>query len=148
MEIDMDLSNLQRPVGNKKKKRVGRGESSGLGKTCGKGHKGQKARSGGKVSPGFEGGQMPLQRRLPKKGFTNIFKVYYNVINLKDLARLDAGSAVTPEALREKGIVKRQGPVKLLADGEVSGAYTVRLDRISSKARSKIEAAGGVVEAL
>jgi large subunit ribosomal protein L15 len=144
----MDLSNLQRPEGNKKRKRVGRGESSGLGKTCGKGHKGQKARSGGKVSPGFEGGQMPLQRRLPKKGFTNIFKVYYNVINLKDLTRLDAGSAVTPELLREKGIVKRQGPVKLLADGDVSGAYTVRLERISTRARSKIEAAGGVVEAL
>lgn len=144
----MDLSNLQRPEGNKKKKRVGRGESSGLGKTCGKGHKGQKARSGGKVSPGFEGGQMPLQRRLPKKGFTNIFKVYYNVINIKDLARLDAGSAVTPEVLREKGIVKRQGPVKLLAEGEISAAYTVRLDRVSAKARSKVEAAGGVVEAL
>jgi large subunit ribosomal protein L15 len=144
----MDLSNLQRPEGNKKKKRVGRGESSGLGKTCGKGHKGQKARSGGKVSPGFEGGQMPLQRRLPKKGFTNIFKVYYNVINIKDLARLDAGSAVTPEVLREKGIVKRQGPVKLLGEGDVSAAYTVRLDRVSAKARSKVEAAGGAVEAL
>jgi large subunit ribosomal protein L15 len=144
----MDLSNLQRPEGNKKKKRVGRGESSGLGKTCGKGHKGQKARSGGKVSPGFEGGQMPLQRRLPKKGFTNIFKVYYNVINVKDLARFEVGSSVTPELLREKGIVKRPGPVKLLADGEVSGAYNVRVDRISVKARSKVEAAGGVVEAL
>jgi large subunit ribosomal protein L15 len=144
----MDLSNLQRPAGNKKRKRVGRGESSGLGKTCGKGHKGQKARSGGKVSPGFEGGQMPLQRRLPKKGFTNIFKVYYNVINVKDLVRLDAGSTVTPELLREKGIIKRQGPVKLLAEGDVPGAYTIRLDRVSAKARSKVEAAGGAVEAL
>lgn len=144
----MDLSNLQRPEGNKKRKRVGRGESSGLGKTCGKGHKGQKARSGGKVSPGFEGGQMPLQRRLPKKGFTNIFKVQYNIINVKDLARLDAGTTVTPELLREKGIVKRRGPVKLLSKGDVAQAYTVRLDRISVTARSKIEAAGGVVEGL
>lgn len=144
----MDLSNLQRPEGNKKKKRVGRGESSGLGKTCGKGHKGQKARSGGKVSPGFEGGQMPLQRRLPKKGFTNIFKVHYNIVNVKDLARLEAGTTVTPELLREKGIVKRRGPVKLLSSGDVSQAYTVRLDRTSTKARSKIEAAGGVVEGL
>jgi large subunit ribosomal protein L15 len=91
---------------------------------------------------------MPLQRRLPKKGFTNIFKVYYNVINVKDLARLEVGSAVTPELLREKGIVKRQGPVKLLADGDVSGAYTVLVERVSAKARSKVEAAGGVVEAL
>jgi large subunit ribosomal protein L15 len=144
----MDLSNLQRPQGNKKKKRVGRGESSGLGKTCGKGHKGQKARSGGKVSPGFEGGQMPLQRRLPKKGFTNIFKVQYNIVNVKDLARLDAGATVTPELLREKGIVKRRGPIKLLSSGDVSQAFTVKLDRISVKARSKIEAAGGMVEGL
>ncbi|HMK33566.1 MAG TPA: 50S ribosomal protein L15 [Desulfomonilaceae bacterium] len=142
----MNLSNLQKPQSKKKRKRVGRGESSGLGKTCGKGHKGQKARSGGKISPGFEGGQMPLQRRLPKKGFTNIFKVYYNIVNLKDLSRLDAGTAVTPELLREKGIVNRRGPIKLLAGGDVSGAYTVKLDRISSQARSKIEAAGGVVE--
>lgn len=141
----MDLSNLKARR-KPKRKRVGRGESSGLGKTSGRGHKGQKARSGGKVSPGFEGGQMPLQRRLPKKGFTNIFKVRYNVVNLKDLARLDAAQPVTPELLRETGIVKRKGPIKLLSAGEVATAYTVRLDRTSTAARSKIEAAGGTVE--
>lgn len=141
----MDLSNLAAPE-KKKRKRVGRGESSGQGKTCGKGHKGQKARSGGKVSPGFEGGQMPLQRRLPKKGFNNPFGVRYNVINVKDLARLDAGAEVTPVLLREKGMVKRQGPVKLLAGGDVSEAYTIKVDRVSAAARTKIEAAGGSVE--
>jgi len=142
----MDLSNLKGPQGRKKHRRVGRGESSGVGKTSGKGHKGQKARSGGGVSPGFEGGQMPLQRRLPKKGFTNIFKIYYNVLNVKDLARLDPQEVITPELLRDKGILRRSGPVKLLADGAVAAAYTVRVDRVSSAARSKIEAAGGKVE--
>lgn len=142
----MDLSNLKAPQSRKKHRRVGRGESSGVGKTSGKGHKGQKARSGGRVSPGFEGGQMPLQRRLPKKGFTNIFKIHYNVLNVKDLARLDPQDVITPELLRDKGILKRSGPVKLLADGDVPAAYTVRVDRVSSAARSKIEAAGGKVE--
>jgi large subunit ribosomal protein L15 len=142
----MDLSNLKGPQGRKKHRRVGRGESSGVGKTSGKGHKGQKARSGGSVSPGFEGGQMPLQRRLPKKGFTNIFKIHYNVLNVKDLARLDPQEVITPELLRDKGILRRSGPVKLLADGDVAAAYTVRVDRVSSAARSKIEAAGGKVE--
>ncbi|MGO9570102.1 MAG: 50S ribosomal protein L15 [Desulfomonilaceae bacterium] len=141
----MNLSNLQRPD-NKKRKRVGRGESSGLGKTCGKGHKGQKSRSGGGVSPGFEGGQMPLQRRLPKKGFTNTFKIHYNIVRLKDLSKFEAGTEITPELLREKGMIKRQGPVKLLADGDVSGAYKIKVERVSSAARSKIEAAGGTVE--
>lgn len=141
----MNLSNLQKPD-NKKRKRVGRGESSGLGKTCGKGHKGQRSRSGGGVSPGFEGGQMPLQRRLPKKGFTNTFKIHYNIIHLKDLSRFEAGTEITPELLREKGMIKRQGPVKLLADGDVAGAYNIKVDRVSSAAQSKIEAAGGTVE--
>jgi large subunit ribosomal protein L15 len=144
----MNLSNLTAPETKKKRKRVGRGESSGLGKTAGKGHKGQKARSGGKVAPGFEGGQMPLQRRLPKKGFSNPFRIRYNVINIKDLSRLDAGREVTVELLRDKGIVKRQGPIKLLSQGEVSAAYSVKLDRISKAARIKIEAAGGNVEEL
>jgi large subunit ribosomal protein L15 len=141
----MDLSNLK---GSKKqrRKRVGRGEASGLGKTSGKGHKGQKARSGGGVSPGFEGGQMPLQRRLPKKGFTNIFKIHYNIVNLKDLARFEPGAVITPDSLREKGIVKRSGPIKLLSQGEVSAAFTIMLDRTSTAARKKIEAAGGKVE--
>lgn len=143
----MDLSNLPGPE-NKKRKRVGRGESSGLGKTSGKGHKGQKARSGGRVSPGFEGGQMPLQRRLPKKGFNNPFKIRYNVVNIKDLSRLEAGVEVTPDLLREKGIVKRRGPVKLLSAGEAAFAFQIKLDRVSRAARDKIEAAGGSVVEL
>ncbi len=142
----MDLSNLRGPANRKKSKRVGRGESSGLGKTCGKGHKGQKSRSGGSIHPGFEGGQMPLQRRLPKKGFTNVFKIRYNVVNVKDLSRFEPGAVITPESLREKGLLKRGGPVKLLSDGDVTAAYTVVLDRTSSAARKKIEAAGGKVE--
>jgi large subunit ribosomal protein L15 len=142
----MDLSNLVRPSGLKKRKRVGRGESSGLGKTSGKGHKGQRARSGGGVSPGFEGGQMPLQRRLPKKGFVNPSRIRYNVVNLKDLVRLDPTQVVTPELLREAGLVKRSGPVKLLSQGEVTTSLTIRVDRISTAAKSKIEAAGGKVE--
>jgi large subunit ribosomal protein L15 len=130
----MKLSNLQRPD-NKKSKRV-----------CGKGHKGQKSRSGGGVSPGFEGGQMPLQRRLPKKGFTNTFKIHYNIVHIKDLSHFEAGTEITPELLREKGMIKRQGPVKLLADGDVAGAYNIKVQRVSSAARLKIEAAGGTVE--
>lgn len=141
----MNLSNLFGPD-NKKRKRVGRGESSGLGKTCGKGHKGQKARSGGKVGRGFEGGQMPLQRRLPKKGFTNIFRTEYNVINLSVLEKLDPAEAVTPELLRSRGLVKRQGPVKLLAQGDVSAAFTIKVDRVSAAASKKIVDAGGSVE--
>jgi large subunit ribosomal protein L15 len=143
----MDLSNLKGPEKKKKRKRLGRGEASGVGKTSGKGHKGQKSRSGAKIAPGFEGGQMPLQRRLPKKGFTNApFKVRYNVVHIKDLARFEEGAVITPEMLREHGMVKRRGPVKLLSDGDLTGAYTIRLDRVSGTARSKIEAAGGTVE--
>ncbi len=142
----MDLSNLKGPENRKKRTRVGRGEASGLGKTSGKGHKGQKSRSGGNIHPAFEGGQMPLQRRLPKKGFTNVFKVRYNVIHVKDLARFEPGAVITAESLREKGMLKRSGPVKLLSDGDVTAAYTVALDRTSSAARKKIEAAGGKVE--
>ncbi|MFH0960036.1 MAG: 50S ribosomal protein L15 [Pseudomonadota bacterium] len=142
----MNLSNLERPVKAGKRKRLGRGESSGLGKTCGKGHKGQKSRSGGKVSRGFEGGQMPLQRRLPKKGFTNIFRTEFNVVSLETIAKLNPSEPITGELLRERNIVKRTGPVKLLSDGEVSTAYTIRLDAVSEKARTKIQAAGGTVE--
>jgi large subunit ribosomal protein L15 len=144
----MDLSSLKKPK-RRNRKRVGRGEASGQGKTAGKGHKGQKARSGGSVGPGFEGGQMPLQRRLPKKGFSNApFKVEFNVVHIKDLAAFTADEVVTPEALREKRIVKRPGPVKLLSDGDVAAAYSVKVDRVSAAARSKIEAAGGAVEEL
>jgi large subunit ribosomal protein L15 len=143
----MDLTNLKGNAKKKKRRRVGRGESSGVGKTCGKGHKGQKSRTSPNVSPGFEGGQMPLQRRLPKKGFSNYpFKVRYNVINVKDLVRFEAGTVVTAELLREKGLIKRRGPIKLLSNGEVTAAYTVKIDRVSQAARSKIEAAGGQVQ--
>lgn len=142
----MNLSNLERPARTGKRKRLGRGESSGLGKTCGKGHKGQKSRSGGKVGRGFEGGQMPLQRRLPKKGFTNIFRTEYSIVSLETIAKLNPSEPVTSELLREKNIIKRVGPVKLLSDGEVSTAYTIRLEAVSEKARVKILAAGGSVE--
>ncbi|MEW6350405.1 MAG: 50S ribosomal protein L15 [Thermodesulfobacteriota bacterium] len=142
----MDLSNLKASSPNRKRRRVGRGEASGWGKTSGRGHKGQKARSGGKVSPGFEGGQMPLQRRIPKKGFRNLFKVIYNLVHVKDLEKLEPGTTVTEELLREKGMIRRGGPVKLLADGDVSTAYTIRVNRVSASARAKIEAAGGSVE--
>lgn len=142
----MDLWNLTKAAEKKRRKRVGRGESSGLGKTCGKGHKGQRSRSGGSVSPGFEGGQMPLQRRLPKKGFRNQFRIRYNIINIEDLASLNSAVTITSELLREKGIVRRPGPVKLLSDGEAKAAYTIRLDGISRAATLKIRAAGGNVE--
>ena len=107
----MNPSNLTGPEKKRKRKRVGRGESSGVGKTCGKGHKGQKSRSGGKVSPGFEGGQMPLQRRLPKKGFNNPFGIRYNVVNIKDLSRFEPGTEITGALLREHRLVRRRGPV-------------------------------------
>ncbi|MEW6531706.1 MAG: 50S ribosomal protein L15 [Thermodesulfobacteriota bacterium] len=145
----MDLSNLKGPVKRKQRKRIGRGESSGQGKTSGKGHKGQKSRSSPDVDPRFEGGQMPLQRRLPKKGFSNApFKVRYNVVNVKELARFEAGAVITPEMLREKGLVKRRGPVKLLSQGDVAAAYTIKLERVSAAAKAKIEAAGGTVEEI
>lgn len=142
----MDLSNLERPDRAGKRKRVGRGESSGLGKTCGKGHKGQKSRSGGKVGRGFEGGQMPLQRRLPKKGFNNVFRTEYNVVSLETISKLNPSEPVTSALLRENKIVKRVGPVKLLSSGEVSAAYVIRLEAVSENARKKIQDAGGVIE--
>jgi large subunit ribosomal protein L15 len=142
----MDLSNLQRPVRTGKSKRLGRGESSGLGKTCGKGHKGQKSRSGGKVARGFEGGQMPLQRRLPKVGFHNIFRTEYNVVSLETISKLDPSEPITGDLLREKNIVKRVGPIKLLSDGDISAAYVIRLEAVSENARRKIVDAGGAIE--
>jgi large subunit ribosomal protein L15 len=142
----MDLSNLQRPLRTGKSKRLGRGESSGLGKTCGKGHKGQKSRSGGKVGRGFEGGQMPLQRRLPKVGFHNIFRTEYNVVSLETISKLDPSEPITGDLLREKNIVKRVGPIKLLSDGEISAAYVIRLEAVSENARRKIVDAGGAIE--
>ena len=145
----MDLSNLKPPKGAKHaKKRIGRGQGSGQGKTAGRGHKGAKSRSGFKFKRGFEGGQMPLHRRVPKRVFFNPFRVEYDVVNLDTLAgRFDAGTVVTPDLLREQGLVGgRARPVKVLARGEVGKALTVRAHKFSGKAAEKIAAAGGTTE--
>lgn len=142
----IELHNLSPSKGSRKdRKRVGRGPGSGTGKTAGKGHKGQNARSGGGVSAFFEGGQMPLQRRIPKRGFTPLNRVEYQVVNVGRLDRVD-GADVTPESLRACGLVRStKKPVKLLAQGDVSGAYNVSVHKISEAAKSKIESAGGSV---
>ena len=142
------LSNLRpAPGSHRTRKRVGRGPGSGLGKTAGKGHKGHKARTGGGTNPGFEGGQMPMYRRLPKRGFTNPFKVTAQTVNLKQLSKLH-GTDLSPETLYAAGLVTRQdGAIKLLATGEADRAYSVRGVALSASARAKIEAAGGKVEA-
>jgi large subunit ribosomal protein L15 len=130
-------------------KRVGRGIGSGLGKTSGKGHKGQKARSGGVKGPHFEGGQTPLQRRLPKRGFTNIFTKIYAEVNLEDLNRFAPGTVVTPELLKEAGLVKKmQDGVKVLGNGDIKHALTVKAHGFSKSAAAKIEEAGGKVEVI
>ena len=135
------------PGSHRARKRIGRGPGSGTGKTAGKGHKGHKARTGGGTNPGFEGGQMPMYRRLPKRGFTNPFKVVAQPVNLGRLTAL-ASTEVTPEALHAAGLVGRPGdPVKLLATGEADRAYVVRGLAVSAAARAKVEAAGGRVEA-
>ena len=136
------------PGSNRERKRLGRGPGSGTGKTSGKGHKGIKARAGhhgpGGGKPGFEGGQMPLTRRLPKRGFTNPFREESNVIRLDQLSQFEG--EVTPETLRAAGLVRRKGPVKVLANGEVSTAVSVRGLKVSAKAREAIVAAGGKIE--
>jgi len=132
-------------------KRKGRGIGSGLGKTAGKGHKGQKARSGGGKGPYFEGGQTPLQRRMPKRGFTNArFKTEYTEVNLTLLERFDANAEITPETLKAAGIVKqiKNGGIKVLGKGEVTKPLTVKVNAISKAAQDKIEAAGGRVEVI
>jgi len=146
----MDLSNLRPARGAKHaKKRVGRGQGSGNGKTAGRGHKGAKSRSGFKHKRGFEGGQMPLHRRVPKRGFHNPFREEYEVVNLDALAeRFEAGVEVTPELLRERGLIGRAGPIKVLARGNISKALTVRAHKFSGKAAEKIVAAGGRAETL
>jgi large subunit ribosomal protein L15 len=147
----MDLSNLKPPKGAKhSKKRIGRGQGSGQGKTAGRGHKGAKSRSGFKFKRGFEGGQMPLHRRVPKRGFFNPFRVEYAVVNLDAIAaRFEAGAIVTPDALRAAGLVSSSGrPVKVLARGDVGKALTVRAHKFSGKAAEKIAAAGGTAEAV
>ena len=147
----MDLSNLKPPKGAKHaKKRIGRGQGSGNGKTAGRGHKGAKSRSGFKFKRGFEGGQMPLHRRVPKRGFHNPFRVEYEVVNLDTLAtRFEAGSVVTPELLRERGLVAGgRRPVKVLARGDVDKPLTMRAHKFSGRAAEKIAAAGGSAEAI
>lgn len=146
-----DLSNLSPAKGSRTKKvRVGRGEASGLGKTSGKGNKGHKARSGGGKERGFEGGQTPLVRRLPKRGFTNArFKTVYAVVNVGDLARAARDGVVDPRGIVEAGVVKDlKDGLKVLADGEVGQKLTVRAHKFSVAAKAKIEAAGGTAEVL
>ena len=148
----MKLHELKPAEGSKHAlKRTGRGPGSGLGKTAGKGHKGQKARSGGGKGPGFEGGQTPIQRRLPKRGFTNHhFRTLYSVVSLDTLDRFDAGTVVTPELLVESGYVKqmKNGGVKVLNNGNLTKALTVKVNACSQGAREKIEAAGGSIEVI
>jgi len=148
----MRLDDLRPAAGAKKRrKRVGRGPGSGHGKTSTKGHKGQKARSGGGTSPGFEGGQMPLYRRLPKRGFTPPGgRTEYAVVNVKSLATFAAGAAVDPQGLVDAGLIKNSGRarVKILGNGDVPHALTVKAHAVSGAARSKIEAAGGRIELL
>ena len=131
-------------------KRVGRGVSSGSGKTSGKGHKGQNARSGGGVRPGFEGGQLPLFRRLPKKGFSNaMFKTVHAIVNLSDLEKFDDGAVVTPELLKEMGILKKQlSGVKVLGNGNLTKKLTVKANKFSASAIEKIESKGGKAEVI
>ena len=147
----MALNNLRPPRGMKHpKKRIGRGQGSGNGKTAGRGHKGAKSRSGFRFKRGFEGGQMPLHRRVPKRGFHNPFRTEYEIVNLDALVlKFDAGTVITPELLRERGMVSRgTGKVKILARGDVDKALTVRAHKFSGKAAEKIAAAGGATEQL
>lgn len=144
----MDLNSLSPPAGSRKKpKRVGRGEGSGWGKTAGRGHKGQKARSGGGAAPGFEGGQMPLQRRLPKRGFTNIFKKTYALVNLDNLKAFAAGSVIDAQILAAAGIIRHDNlSVKLLAKGVIDKPLIIKVQAVSEKAAELVRAAGGTVE--
>ncbi|NLY43000.1 MAG: 50S ribosomal protein L15 [Clostridiaceae bacterium] len=146
----MKLFELQPAPGSRKKPmRKGRGHGSGNGKTAGRGHKGQNARSGGGVRPGFEGGQMPLYRRIPKRGFTNIFAKQYVEVNVEQLNRFDDGSTVTPELLKETGVISRiKDGVVILGRGELTKKLTVRAARFSKSAVEKIQAAGGKVEVI
>jgi len=144
----MKLNELLPPDGSRgTRKRVGRGVGSGQGKTAGRGSKGHNSRSGGGVRPGFEGGQMPLHRRLPKGGFTNIFKKKIAVINIRDLARFESGSVVDEEAILRAGLVKgRRDGIKLLGQGKITIPLTIKVNEVSKNAREKIIAAGGNIE--
>ena len=142
----LTLGNLSPKAGSTRQiKRLGRGPGSGHGKTAGRGHKGFKSRSGSGIKPGFEGGQMPLQRRLPKKGFTNIFRKEYALVSLTQLETFELNTVVTVEALVEAGIVKKNTLVKILANGELTKAITVQVNKASATAQAKIEAAGGTL---
>ena len=142
----LSLANLSPQVGaRKQKKRLGRGPGSGHGKTAGRGHKGFKSRSGSGVKPGFEGGQMPLQRRLPKRGFTNIFKKQFALVSLRQLNSLESGEVINVDTLVAAGIVKKGLLVKVLANGEVTKALKIQVDKVSKAAQTLIEAAGGSV---
>ena len=142
----LQLSNLNGPTrGRKSRKRIGRGIGSGTGKTSGKGQKGQNSRSGGRMPPWFEGGQMPLHRRLPKRGFTNIFKKHYQIVNVEQLSRCGSADPITPEVMKEKGLIKKNGPVKILGMGELSESMNVHAHKFSGSAQAKIEKSGGKV---
>ncbi|CQR48504.1 50S ribosomal protein L15 [Paraliobacillus sp. PM-2] len=145
----MKLHELEPSQARKKRNRVGRGMSSGNGKTSGRGHKGQKARSGGGVRPGFEGGQMPLFQRLPKRGFTNIHRKEYAIVNLDTLNKFEEGTEVTPELLLESGMVsKLKAGIKVLGNGNMEKKLTVKAHKFSASAKEAIEAAGGKIEVI
>jgi len=144
----MNLSNILAPLkAQENKKLVGRGMGSGMGKTSTRGHKGQRSRSGSRMMRGFEGGQMPLHRRLPKRGFTNIFREEYGIVNLEKLSGLGE-TVINPELLRKAGLVRAKRRVKVLGDGEVTAALTVHAHKFSKSAQEKITKAGGKVEIL
>jgi|SRR5208282_4456504 len=144
----MNLSNIRAPKkSSEKRKRVGRGMGSGMGKTSTRGHKGQRSRSGSRMIRGFEGGQMPLHRRMPKRGFTNVFRQEYNIVNLDRLAALGE-TTITPEVLRKAGVISTKHPVKVLGNGELSVALTVQAHKFSKSAQEKITKAGGKFEVL
>ena len=142
----LHLSNLVGPAGGRKnRKRIGRGSGSGTGKTSGRGEHGQTSRSGGSPHPWVEGGQMPLQRRLPKRGFTNIFKKHFEIVNVSQLARCAGSDPVTPEVMKEKGLIKKTGAVKILGCGELKESVIVHAHKFSGSAQAKIEKSGGKV---
>jgi large subunit ribosomal protein L15 len=144
----MNLSNIHRPKkATEKRKRVGRGMGSGMGKTSTRGHKGQRSRTGSRMIRGFEGGQMPLHRRLPKRGFTNIFRKEYAIVSLERLVELGE-TTINPDVLRKAGVIKTKHPVKVLGDGELTVALTVSAHKFSKSAQEKITKAGGKVEVL
>jgi len=144
----MNLSNIRAPKkAAENKKRVGRGMGSGMGKTSTRGHKGQRSRSGSRMMRGFEGGQMPLHRRMPKRGFTNIFRQEFNIVNLEKLAALGE-TTITPDVLRKAGVIKSKRPLKVLGDGELAIALTVHAHKFSKSAQEKITKAGGKFEVL